>query len=172
MNMIKGRAWKFGGNIDTDVIAPTAYKSIPDPVLRAQHCLASVNPEFPKNVRPGDVIVAGNNFGCGSSRESAAQNLKVLGVSCVIAPSFGRIFLRNSINLALPLLECAEAPGSIDQGDTIEVDPSAGRVLNQTKGTELRARPFPPFLLSIIEKGGLLNYARAKLEARKGGKDR
>lgn len=165
--MIKGQVWKFGDNIDTDVLSPNSSKSIADPVLRAQHCLAAINPEFPKRIRPGDIVVGGKNFGCGSSRESAAKNLKVLGVSCVIAPSFGRIFLRNSINLGLPLLECAEVPLVIEEGDVVEVELTTGRIFSLTRGKEVQARPFPPFLLSIIEQGGLLNYAKARLETRK-----
>lgn len=109
--------------------------------------------------------MAGRNFGCGSSRQTAPENLKMLGVSCVIAPSFGRIFLRNSINIGLPLLECAAAPEAIDEGDVVEVDISGGQILDVTKGIEIRTRPFPPFLRSIIEQGGIFNYARAKLEA-------
>jgi 3-isopropylmalate/(R)-2-methylmalate dehydratase small subunit len=164
--IIKGTVWKFGENINTDVIAPTSAKAASnDPMARAQHCLEAINPDFARSVQQGDIVVAGRNFGCGSSRQTAPENLKMLGVSCVIAPSFGRIFLRNSINIGLPLLECARAPETIEEGDLVEVDISGGRILNITKGVEICTRPFPPFLLSIIEQGGIFNYARARLEA-------
>ncbi len=165
--MIKGRVWKLGENVDTGQLAPPVEGGLAEASVGARHCLVNIRPDFAKGVQAGDVIVAGKNFGCGSSRESAPKNLLALGVACVIAPSFGRIFLRNALNLGLPLLECAEAPEVIEEGDIVEADPASGRITDATKRRELEASPLPPVLMEIIEKGGLMEYARARLQARK-----
>ncbi|MCL4499393.1 MAG: 3-isopropylmalate dehydratase small subunit [Chloroflexi bacterium] len=165
--MIKGKVWKFGENVDTGQLAPPVAGDLVDAAIGARYCLVNIRPEFAKTVQRGDIIVAGKNFGCGSSRESAPKNLLALGVACVIAPSFGRIFLRNAINLGLPLLECAGAPDVIKEGDMVEADLASGRIADITRGRDMRASPLPPVLMEIIEKGGLMEYARAKLQARR-----
>lgn len=160
---LKGRAWKFGKNIDTDAIIPARHCNTSDPKELARHCMEDADPEFVQRMRPGDLIVADSNFGCGSSREVAPISIKAAGVSAVIAKSFARIFFRNSINIGLPILECPAAVDGIREGDEVEVDTTAGIVRNLTTGAEFRAAPFPEFLQRIISHGGLLAYVEARL---------
>ena len=157
---LKGKAWKFGDNIDTDQIIPAQYLSSSDPEQLANHCLEVVTPRFARKVKPGDIVVAGKNFGCGSSREHAPLALKAAGISCVIARSFARIFYRNSFNMGLPILECSEAVEFTEEGDVLEVDLDTGEIRNQTKGKEFKAQGIPPFMQELIDAGGLINYIR------------
>jgi 3-isopropylmalate/(R)-2-methylmalate dehydratase small subunit len=150
------RVWKFGTDIDTDVLAPGAYMKLGIEDI-ARHCLESVRPEFAHDVKPGDVIVAGPNFGIGSSREQAAEALKHLGVAAVLARSFGGIFYRNALNLGLPVLVCEDVDG-ISAGDLIHVDAASGVIDNKTRGSTLSAVPLPPFLLAMIADGGLVPH--------------
>lgn len=160
-----GRAWVFGDNVDTDVIIPARYLNTTDPEELATHCMEDIDPGFPKKINSGDIIVAGKNFGCGSSREHAPLAIKACGISCVIARSFARIFFRNSINIGLPILECSEAADSIKDGDELEIDADKGVIKNLTTGISYTARPFPDFIKKIIQAGGLLNYARKAEES-------
>lgn len=152
----KGKVFKYGDNIDTDVIIPARYLNTSDYQELASHCMEDIDPEFLNKVQPGDVIVANNNFGCGSSREHAPIAIKESGISCVIASSFARIFYRNSINTGLAILECSEVYQKADAGDMLEVDFEKGTIWNSTKNQMYQAQPFPPFIKHIIEKGGLL----------------
>ncbi|MGC8862039.1 MAG: 3-isopropylmalate dehydratase small subunit [Armatimonadota bacterium] len=161
--MIRGTVHKYGSNVDTDVIIPARYLNTTDPAELALHCMEDIDAEFTKRVRPGDVIVAEDNFGCGSSREHAPIAIKASGVACVIANTFARIFYRNAFNVGLPILECPEAVAGISDGDTVEVDLESGRITNVTTGKTYHARPLPPFMRELIKAGGLVNYARAKL---------
>ncbi|HEY5465848.1 MAG TPA: 3-isopropylmalate dehydratase small subunit [Clostridia bacterium] len=154
----KGKAFKYGANVDTDVIIPARYLNTSDPRELAAHCMEDIDADFIKKVRPGDLIVAGSNFGCGSSREHAPIAIKECGIGCVIAPSFARIFYRNAINMGLPILECAEAAAAIDNGDEVEVDFDTGEIRDLTAGTVFQARPFPDFIKSIIAANGLVGY--------------
>lgn len=163
---IRGKAWKFGKNIDTDAIIPARHCNTADPRELAQHCMEDADPAFVKKMRRGDVIVADTNFGCGSSREVAPISIKAAGVSAVIAKSFARIFFRNSINIGLPILECAPAVDAIEQGDEVEVEPATGTIRNLTRGESYRAEPFPDFLQRIIDRGGLLAYVEERLAER------
>ncbi|MDN5311810.1 MAG: 3-isopropylmalate/(R)-2-methylmalate dehydratase small subunit [Thermoanaerobacteraceae bacterium] len=156
----KGKAWIFGDNIDTDVIIPARYLNTTNPEELASHCMEDIDSGFSKKVNTGDIIIAGKNFGCGSSREHAPLAIKTCGVSCVIARSFARIFYRNSINIGLPILECDEAVDSIKAGDELEIDTDTGVIKNLTVGRSYTARPFPGFIKGIIQAGGLLYYAR------------
>src|SRR5574337_553032 len=141
----KGNAWKFGADVDTDAIIPARYLNTSDPMELAKHCMEdSANPDFIKKMKPGDIIVADKNFGCGSSREHAPIAIKACGVACVIARSFARIFYRNSFNMGLPILECDEAVNSTEHGDTLEVDMDTGEIRNITRDMAFRARPVPP----------------------------
>jgi len=166
--MIRGRVHKFGSNVDTDVIIPARYLNTVDPDELAGHCMEDIDPGFRERVKPGDIIVAEHNFGCGSSREHAPVSIKAAGISCVIANSFARIFYRNSINIGLPILECPEAVAETSAGDELEVDLTEGRIRNLTTDREFRARPFPPFMQELIAAGGLINYARARLGGKEG----
>jgi 3-isopropylmalate/(R)-2-methylmalate dehydratase small subunit len=161
--MMSGRAFVFGDGIDTDVLAPGVYMKLPIEQL-AQHCLESIDPDFVRNVRPGDIVVAGVNFGVGSSREQAAEALKHLGVACVIAKSFGAIFYRNALNFGLPVLVCAEAE-KIAPGDRLNIYAGAGRILDETQGLELTAQPLPGFLLQMIADGGLVPHLEKRFAA-------
>ena len=154
----KGRAWKFGANIDTDAIIPTRYLNITNPGELAQHCLENENPQFLKEVEAGDMIVAESNFGCGSSREHAPIAIKAKGISCVIARSFARIFYRNAFNMGLPIIESDEAVQGIKDGDKLEVDLKKGEIKNKTTGQIFRANPIPPFIQKIIDDGGLMAH--------------
>ncbi len=157
-----GTVFKYGDNVDTDVIIPARYLNSSDPAELAEHCMADIDPEFVRKVHKGDIIVADKNFGCGSSREHAPISIKASGISCVIAETFARIFYRNSINIGLPIIECPEAAHSIEDGDQVEVDFDSGRIYNRTKGTEFQGQAFPPFMQNIIEAGGLVNYINKK----------
>ncbi|MCF8011698.1 MAG: 3-isopropylmalate dehydratase small subunit [Clostridiales bacterium] len=160
----KGKVWKFGEDIDTDAIIPARYLNTSDPAELALHCMEDADPEFPGKVQPGDIIAAGKNFGCGSSREHAPIAIKAAGVSCVIAGSFARIFYRNAFNIGLPIFECAEAADNIEENDQVEVDMKSGRIINKTKGEEYSAVPIPPFMQEIINAGGLINYVARRVK--------
>ena len=162
-----GHVFKYGDNVDTDVIIPARYLNSSDPKELAEHCMAShamadIDPEFVNKVKPGDLIVANKNFGCGSSREHAPLCLKTAGVSCVIAETFARIFYRNAINIGLPIIECPEAAQGIEAGDEVEVDFDSGMIYNRTKGTEFKGQPFPEFMQKLIAAGGLVKYTNSK----------
>ena len=157
-----GRVFKYGSNVDTDVIIPARYLNAPSPEDLAKHCMEDIDANFVSAVKPGDIIVADANFGCGSSREHAPIAIKVCGVSCVIAASFARIFYRNSINIGLPILECPEAAAGIDAGNEVDIDLKTGIITNKTKGQTYKATAFPDFINEIIEQGGLINSIKAK----------
>ena len=157
-----GKVFKFGDNVDTDVIIPARYLNSSDPKELAQHCMEDIDADFVKKVSTGDLIVATKNFGCGSSREHAPLAIKAAGVSCVIAETFARIFYRNAINIGLPIIECPEAAKDIADGDEVEVDFDSGRITNKTKGTTYQGQAFPPFMQKIIDCGGLVNYINQK----------
>lgn len=161
---IRGKAWKFGKNIDTDAIIPARHCNTSDPHELAKHCMEDADPEFIKKMSRGDLIVADTNFGCGSSREVAPISIQAAGVSAVIAKSFARIFFRNAINIGLPILESSEAVDGIAEGDEIEVEPTTGTIRNLTQGTIFNASPYPEFLQRIIDRGGLLPYVEERLE--------
>ena len=152
----KGQVFKYGDNVDTDVIIPARYLNTPDAMELSKHCMEDIDKSFVEKVRPGDIMVAGWNFGCGSSREHAPLVIKTCGTGCVIAKSFARIFYRNAINIGLPILECPEAVDEISAGDVVEVNFDTGEIINQTTGKSYFAQPFPEFIQNIIKKGGLL----------------
>ena len=154
----KGHVFKYGDNVDTDVIIPARYLNSFDAEELASHAMADIDPDFVKKVQPGDLIVANKNFGCGSSREHAPLCLKTAGVSCIIAETFARIFFRNAINIGLPIIECPEAAKSIEAGDEVEVDFDTGVITNKTKGEIYHGQSFPEFMQKIISAGGLINY--------------
>ena len=160
----QGHVFKYGDNVDTDVIIPARYLNSFDAKELASHAMADIDPEFAKKVQAGDLIVAKKNFGCGSSREHAPLCLKTAGVSCVIAETFARIFYRNAINIGLPILECEEAAHDIDAGDTVSVDFNTGVITNETKGKTYQAEPFPAFMQRIMAAGGLVTYTKEKIE--------
>jgi len=155
---MSGNVWKYGDDVDTDVIIPARYLNVSTPEELARHCMEDMDPGFAGRVRAGDVIVAGENFGCGSSREHAPLAIKGSGVACIIAGSFARIFYRNAINVGLPILECPEVVEEAEQGDQLTVDLEAGRITNLRTGRSYLTSPFPSFILSIIEAGGLIPY--------------
>jgi len=154
----QGKVFKYGDNIDTDVIIPARYLNSSDPAELATHCMEDIDKTFTEKVHQGDILVGLKNFGCGSSREHAPIAIKAAGISCVIAETFARIFFRNSINIGLPILECPEAAAEIQDGDTVRVDFSTGVIQDLTQNKEYKAQPFPPFMQKIIEAGGLINY--------------
>lgn len=160
--MIKGRVFKFGDNIDTDAIIPAIYLNITAPDELAKHCMSGIDKEFAKNIKKGDIIVAGKNFGCGSSREHAPISIKAKGVSCIIAGSFARIFYRNAFNIALPVLVCEEASKNINNGDIITVNINTGIIKNLTGNQVYKALSIPEFMQRLIKVGGLLKYAKEK----------
>ncbi|SCK01117.1 2%2C3-dimethylmalate dehydratase small subunit [uncultured Eubacterium sp.] len=153
----KGRVHKYGNNVDTDVIIPARHLNTQDHKELASHCMEDIDAAFISKVKPGDIMVAGENFGCGSSREHAPIAIKASGISCVIATTFARIFYRNAINIGLPILECPQASQKIDDGDEVEIDFGTGTITNITKNETYQALPFPDFIKNIISKGGLLN---------------
>jgi len=162
---LEGRVWLFGDNIDTDAIIPARYLVTTDPLELACHCMEDANPDFAGLVKPGDLVVAGNNFGCGSSREHAPLALKGAGVGCVIATSFARIFYRNAINIGLPILECqTDLSGILSPGELLQVDLVQGQIVRIADGSTYIAPPFPPFLQEIINHGGLIEYVQARLK--------
>ncbi|MGM9612780.1 MAG: 3-isopropylmalate dehydratase small subunit [Butyricicoccus sp.] len=160
--VVKGSVFKYGDNVDTDVIIPARYLNIADPKELATHAMEDIDTEFVKKVQPGDIIVATRNFGCGSSREHAPLVIKENGVSCVIASSFARIFYRNAINIGLPILECEPAANAIMAGDTVSIDFDTGVITNETKGESYQAVAFPPFIQNIIADGGLLKSLKKR----------
>ncbi|MBQ6441781.1 MAG: 3-isopropylmalate dehydratase small subunit [Lachnospiraceae bacterium] len=158
----KGHVFKFGDNVDTDVIIPARYLNSSDPKELATHCMEDIDKTFVSKVQKGDIIVADKNFGCGSSREHAPIAIKACGVSCVIAETFARIFYRNAINIGLPIIECKEAAEHIEAGDEVEIDFDSGTIKNLTKGTSYQGQAFPPFMQKIIASEGLVNYINAQ----------
>ena len=157
-----GHVFKYGDNVDTDVIIPARYLNATQGEELAKHCMEDIDKEFVHKVQKGDIIVANKNFGCGSSREHAPLCLKTAGVSCIIAETFARIFYRNAINIGLPIIECPEAAKGIEAGDEVEVDFDSGKIYDRTKGTEYQGQPFPEFMQKLIAAGGLVNYTNSK----------
>jgi 3-isopropylmalate/(R)-2-methylmalate dehydratase small subunit len=164
---IRGKVWKYGDNIDTDVIIPGRYCHIVDPVELGKHALADLDPGFVDKMSRGDVIVAGTNFGCGSSREMAPIAIKAAGVSAVVAASFARIFFRNAINIGLPIFQSAEAALAIDNGDELTIEPESGLIQNLTRGEQYQAAAFPDFIQDIVRLGGLKAYVEKRLRERR-----
>jgi 3-isopropylmalate/(R)-2-methylmalate dehydratase small subunit len=160
---LKGKVFKYGSDVNTDVIIPARYLNVSDPAELAKHCMEDIDADFLNKVKPGDIIMATTNFGCGSSREHAPLAIKTVGVSCVIARSFARIFFRNAINIGLPLLECAEAVANTASGDTLEVDLAKGKIKNLTSGKTFTAKPYPDFMSELIAAGGLVEYTKKRL---------
>lgn len=157
-----GKVFKYGDNVDTDVIIPARYLNSSDPAELATHCMEDIDKDFVNQVKKGDIIVAEKNFGCGSSREHAPIAIKASGVSCVIAETFARIFYRNSINIGLPIIECKEASERIEASDEVEIDFDSGIITNKTKGESYKGQAFPEFMQKIIKAEGLMNYINAK----------
>jgi len=162
---INGRVWKYGDNVDTDAIIPARYLNTSSERELAAHCMEDLDPELVSKIAPGDLLVAGKNFGCGSSREHAPVAIKALGVSCVIAETFARIFFRNAINIGLPILESPEAARDAQTGHRLEVDLAEGVIRNLDLGREYRATAYPPFMLDLIAAGGLIEYTRRRIQA-------
>ena len=162
---LKGKAHKYGANVDTDAIIPARYLNVSEPAELAAHCMEDVDEEFLKRVKPGDMVVATTNYGCGSSREHAPIALKAAGVSCVIAQSFARIFFRNAIDIGLPLLECTMAD-RIDAGDELEVTLETGEIKDITKRKTYNAEPYPDFMMELVSAGGLVDYTKKRIKAR------
>ena len=158
---IQGTAFKYGDNVDTDVIIPARYLNTPDAKELATHCMEDIDPQFASKVQRGDIIVAGRNFGCGSSREHAPLAIKASGVACVVAASFARIFYRNALNIGLPILECPAAADAIETGHRVAADLAAGTITDETTGAAFAAEPFPPFMQELIAVGGLAAYLRS-----------
>ncbi|MDO8635156.1 MAG: 3-isopropylmalate dehydratase small subunit [Dehalococcoidia bacterium] len=163
---IKGKVHKYGANVDTDAIIPARYLNVSDPALLAKHCMEDIDKDFVTRVRAGDIIVATSNFGSGSSREHAPVAIKAVGISCVIAESYARIFYRNAINIGLPILECPEAVKGSQSGDTLEVELETGKIKNISRGKTYQAQPFPAFMMELISAGGLVAYTKRRLEAK------
>lgn len=164
--MIRGKVWRFGDNVDTDVIIPARYLNTTDPEELAKHCMEDADPEFAKKVKKGDIMVAGRNFGCGSSREHAPIAIKASGISCVVAESFARIFYRNAFNTGLLIIECPEAAKEAETGDELEIDIETGKIINHTKGKTYVIKPLPIFMKQILEDGGLIPHIMKKFEAK------
>ncbi|MBQ7614937.1 MAG: 3-isopropylmalate dehydratase small subunit [Butyrivibrio sp.] len=162
MKEAKGIVFKYGDNVDTDVIIPARYLNSTDAKELAKHCMEDIDKEFAGKVKEGDIMVADKNFGCGSSREHAPLAIKTAGISCVIAKSFARIFYRNSINIGLPIIECEDAPDNISAGDTVSINFDTGLITNETTGKTFQGQAFPPFMQKIIDSEGLINYINAK----------
>ena len=161
---LKGKVHKFGTDVNTDVIIPARYLNVSEPGGLAKHCMEDIDPEFATKVKPGDIMVATTNFGCGSSREHAPLAIKACGISCIIAQSFARIFFRNAINIGLPLLECTETAADVEPGDTLEVDLTTGEIENISKHKTFMANSYPEFMMSIINAGGLIGYTKSRLK--------
>ncbi len=161
--MLKGKVHKYGADVNTDVIIPARYMSLSEPDELAAHCMEDIDSEFLKRVKPGDIMMATTNFGCGSSREHAPLAIKASGISCIIAKSFARIFFRNAINIGLPLLECAEAVDKIEAGDLIEVDLAKGSIKNLNSGLVFTAKPYPDFMAELIAAGGLIEHTKKRI---------
>ncbi len=162
MEAAKGSVFRFGDNVDTDVIIPARYLATSEPSELAAHCMEDIDKSFIQNVRQGDIIVAGKNFGCGSSREHAPIAIKAAGISCVIAETFARIFYRNAINIGLPIIECKEAAAEIQKGDAVSVNFDTGVITDETTGRTYEGQAFPPFMQGLIDAGGLVNYVNSK----------
>ena len=162
--MVSGKVFKYGDNVDTDVIIPARYLNAPSPEELAKHCMEDIDASFATTVKPGDIMVGGANFGCGSSREHAPISIRACGVHCVIAASFARIFYRNAINIGFPILECPEAAAAIQNGDTVSVDFATGKIVDETTGETFQAVALPPFIEKIVEHNGLLPYLKARME--------
>jgi len=163
--MMEGVVFKYGDNVDTDVIIPARYLNISDRLELTSHCMEDIDNTFIRMVKPGDIMVAGKNFGCGSSREHAPLVIKLSGISCIIAESFARIFYRNAVNIGLPILECPEAARAIQAGDRVEVELGSGRITNITRNCTYKAESFPEFMQDIMKAGGLINYVSRKVES-------
>ena len=163
MALLKGKVWTFGDDIDTDAIIPARYLNTSDPAELAKHCMEDADPDFVSKVSPGDIISAGKNFGCGSSREHAPLAIKEAGVACVVAESFARIFYRNAINIGLPILESPEASAALKENDEIEIDLAGGEITEIKGGKKFKAVPFPPFMQELISAGGLINYIKKRV---------
>jgi 3-isopropylmalate/(R)-2-methylmalate dehydratase small subunit len=161
--ILKGKVYKYGADVNTDVIIPARYLNVSEPDLLAAHCMEDLDKDFLKTVKKGDIVMATTNFGCGSSREHAPIAMKAAGISCVIADNFARIFFRNSIDIGLPLLESPEAVKNTNAGDILEVDLASGKIKNLTNGKTFTAAPYPPFMSELIAAGGLINYTKKKL---------
>ncbi len=162
---LKGRVWKFGDNVDTDAIIPARYLNTSDPKELAKHVMEDADPNFPSKINAGDIIIAGANFGCGSSREHAPIAIKAAGLQAVIAKSFARIFYRNAFNIGLPIFESEDASKKIAEGDEIEIDADKGKIRNISKGEDYTAKPIPPFMQELISAGGLIEWTRKRLKA-------
>ncbi len=160
--MVTGKVFKYGDNVDTDVIIPARYLNAPDPAELAKHCMEDIDAAFAATVKAGDIMVGGANFGCGSSREHAPIAIRASGIKCVIAASFARIFYRNAINIGFPILECPEAASAISNGDTVSVDFDSGKIVDETTGESFQAVAFPAFINKIIAYDGLLSYLKAR----------
>lgn len=165
--MLKGKVHKYGADVNTDVIIPARYLSLSEPAELAEHCMEDIDQEFVDRVKPGDIIMATTNFGCGSSREHAPLAIKASGVSCIIACSFARIFFRNAVNIGLPLLECEDAVAQTEAGDILKVDLSTGQIKNLTSGTTFAAKPYPDFMAELISAGGLIEHTKQRLADRR-----
>ena len=160
---MRGKVWKFGSDVNTDEIIPARYLNTIEPEELAAHCMEDADPEFVRKVSAGDLIVAEENFGCGSSREHAPIAIRAAGIGCVVARSFARIFFRNAINIGLPIIESPEAVAGTEEGDELEVDLAAGRIVNHTRGAEWHVPPFPPEMQEIIAAGGLMNFVKRQV---------
>ena len=165
--ILKGKVYKYGADVNTDVIIPARYLNVSEPAKLAAHCMEDIDKDFIKTIKPGDIIMATSNFGCGSSREHAPIAIKAAGVSCVIAETFARIFFRNAINIGLPLLECPEAVKNTNSGDILEVDLDKGKIKNVTSGKTFTAAPYPAFMSELIAAGGLVEYTKKRLAGAK-----
>lgn len=164
--ILKGKIWKFGDDVDTDAIIPARYLNTSDPKELAAHVMEDADRDFPGKVKPGDIIVAGKNFGCGSSREHAPIAIKAAGVQAVVAKSFARIFYRNAFNIGLPIFESPDLAESVGEGDEIEINADEGRIKDASRGTEFRAEPIPPFMQELIASGGLVEWTKKKLASK------
>ena len=165
--MLKGRVHKYGADVNTDVIIPARYLNVSEPAELAKHCMEDIDEDFVSKVKPGDIIMATTNFGCGSSREHAPLAIKAAGISCIIAKTFARIFFRNAINIGLPLLECEEAVDKTEAGDILEVELASGKIKNLTSGMVFTAKPYPDFMAELIAAGGLIEYTKRRLASRR-----
>ena len=164
---LKGKVFKYGADVNTDVIIPARYLNVSDPAELAKHCMEDIDADFVTKMAPGDIIMATTNFGCGSSREHAPLAIKAAGISCVIAKNFARIFFRNAINIGLPVLECKAAVANTETGDTLEVDLSQGKITNTTKNTAFVANQYPDFMAELISAGGLVEYTKKRVADRR-----
>ncbi len=165
--MLKGKVHKYGADVNTDVIIPARYLYLSEPADLAKHCMEDIDQDFLNRVQPGDIIMATTNFGCGSSREHAPLAIKAVGVSCIIARSFARIFFRNAVNIGLPLLECEDAVAQTEAGDILEVELSTGKIKNRTNGLTFTAKSYPDFMAELISAGGLIEHTKKRLARRR-----